>query len=246
MAKWFNKEDEGQNNSDPGKEVEAKFTSLESAVTELKNNVVTKQDFETVAEAVKALNAREAKKQAEIEAEAERKRKEVEAAGNDPEAAFNQFAADPKGFVQNAITPAAKAGLLALSRQARQDVLGDKEYYTGEFKKKVNALIESGTNDYNQMSNPAYILNCYRLVLAEYLENDKLQELKKQRTLHDLEGSGSGASADTNAKPKVEFRDSAQFPAAKARMAMAQLGLKDEDIIAAAESGTIHGLEVVR
>ena len=36
--------------------------------------------------------------------------------------------------------------MITAGRQVRTEILGDKEYYTGEFKASVNALIEAEPN----------------------------------------------------------------------------------------------------
>lgn len=230
---------------DAGKAVEAKFASLETTIHELKTNSVTKTDFDGLANTLKALNDRETAKET-----AAQKEKERQQAANQPaynaEEAFNDFANDPRAALNRAVAPAAKAAILALSKQTRQEVLGDKEYYHGEFKRKVDQMIDSGTQDMQQLTNPSYILNCYRVVLAEAHEQGELERHKRGAAMHGFSDAGNaGAARETNATPTIDYRDNGAHSAAQTKYAAAKLGLTDEDIIAAAKEGTIHGLEVL-
>lgn len=247
---WFGGGGSGaEGDDDPGKAVEAKFTSLETTVKEIKDNTVSKTEFATVAEGVAAINARFAREdEARRKAEDTRRTREAAESANayDPEKEFETMAGDPKGYVGRATSQAAAAGLLALGRQARLDVLGSKPYYHGEFKAEVDAAIEGGTGDYKMLSNREYILNCYRVIYAKWAEEDKLKDSNKFASMHMMsDGSTSGGDSGKGSEPTVSFRSTPQYPSDKAKHAAAQLGIKDEDIIKAAKEGTIKGLEVL-
>lgn len=244
MAKWFGaKEGEGQIEEDAGKQVEAKFASLEESQKK------TNETLGTLAETIAAMSKRETDKQAAIDkaardkAEADRR---AAAAGETTDDKFNRFAENPDKYISEQTSGATKIAMITAGRQVRAEVLGDKEYYTGEFKASVNAIIEAEPN-IALWSNPSFILNCYKIVLADNFEKIQSGELKKQA--HFMGGSdgnnGGGRKDDPNAKPTIEYRDQPNAPANKAKYAAAQMGLTEEDIIDVAKKGLIHGLEVV-
>ena len=248
--KWFGGGSGTEEGDDPGKVVEAKFTSLETSVKEIKDNTVSKTEFSTVAEGVRAINERFRREdEARTKAEETRRAREAAEAGNnyDPQAEFDTFAGDPKGYVNTATRQAAAAGLLALGRQARLDVLGSKPYYHGEFKAEVDAAIEGGTGDYKMLSNREYILNCYRVIYAKWAEEDKLKDSNKFASMHMMSDGSTGGAGDSGkgSEPTVSFRSSPEYTTDKAKYAAGQLGLTDEDFVKAAKEGTIKGLEVI-
>jgi hypothetical protein len=246
MAKWFGSKDKDGNElteEEAGKAVEAKFTSLEDSQKK------TNETLGTLSDTIKAMNDRETAKQAKIDKDAKDAREAAARAANANESAddkFNRFAENPDGYIADRVSGATKIAMITAGRQVRAEVLGEKEYYTGEFKASVNALIEAEPN-ISLWSNPAFILNCYKIVLADNFEAIQKGELKKQAQFMGFsDGSRSGErNTDPNAKPTLEYRDQPGAPSSKAKYAASQMGLTEEDIIAAAKTGEIHGLEVV-
>ncbi|HEY1646330.1 MAG TPA: hypothetical protein VGF75_08305 [Candidatus Saccharimonadales bacterium] len=247
MPKWFAGQG-SENEEEAGKAVEKKFETLETGIKEVKDNSVSKTEFQTVADGVKAINERFARDD-EARRKTEETRRTREAAERnesyDPEKEFETLAGDPKGYVNSATSRAAAPGLLALGRQARADVLGNKPYYHGEFKAEVDRAIEGGTADYKMLSNPEYIVNCYRVVYAKWAEEDKLKDTQKHAAMHMMSDSGVSGGDKGNSEPTVQFRHSSEYSSDKAKFAAAQLGIKDEDIVKAAKEGNIKGLEVL-
>jgi hypothetical protein len=234
MAKFnmFGKEKEEDEDKGQG---EAKFASKEDFEEIKKSSTETKTTLESLANTIKAMNDREEAKQTKLEEET--RKKETKPALT-AEEQFEEFANDPTAFINKRISPTTKLSLMNTSKALRMETLGGKEYYHGEFRKKVDALIDS-TNDVNQTVNPAYIENCYKIVLADSLDDIQQGKLKKQLSMS-TESSASGErSIDPNAKPSVEYRD------AKTKYAAAQMGLTDDDVVSAAKDQAIHGLEVV-
>jgi hypothetical protein len=242
----FGKNNRDEDDVDPGKAVEAKFGELSTKFGELESKVVTKEEFKAVSEGMTTI--------AEMNAAKENRRKQQEAAAArategtkdyNPEDAFNEFAADPRAALNSATARAERIAAVALGKQTRLEVLGGKEYYHGEFKTKVDNMIDTGTTDANALSNVSYILNCYNLVYAEYAQNGKLDDMKRAAAAHGFSDGGSSGKGDSEDKTvKIDFRGQQNYPAAKARSAMEQMGLKDEDLVNAAKEGVINGLEV--
>lgn len=240
---------ESEEEEDAGKAVEKKFESLETTVKEIKDNSISKTDFQSVADSVKAINARFAAEDEARKKAAERKQqqeRQQQQENYDPEKEFETFAADPKAYIQQMQQPTNQATLLALGRQKVSEVLASKPYYHGDFKTKVDALIFGEPNG-AQWSNPSFIINCYRVVYAEFAEEDKLKDMKRSASL-EMGGDG-GSEGDSkegkDAKPTISFRSNTQYSDGKAKAAAAALGLTDEDIVNTAKEGTIKGLEVL-
>lgn len=245
MAKWFSKDKDGNDVSEEeaGKAVEAKFTSIETA--QAKQGEV----LGTLAETIKAMNKREEDKQAKIELEARNKTAEEarrKAAGETPDEKFERFAANPDDYIARQNEPANRLALTTNAKLMKQEVLGDKEYYVGEFKAQVDTLIESEPN-LALRGNAGFLNNCYKIILADNFEKIQKGELRRNMSLNQFSDDGGGGKGkdSKDAKPTVEYRDQPGAPATKAKYAGSQLGLTEEDIIAAAKSGEIHGLEVV-
>jgi hypothetical protein len=246
MAKWFGgKKDDGteMNDEEAGKAVEAKFTALEDS------NKKTNETLTTLADTIKQMNDRETAKQKAIEDAARaksaadaRKAKEEET----PEDRFERFAADPNRYIAEQNEPGNRLALMTNAKLMRQETLGEKEYYTGIFKTEVDALIESEHNLATR-GNPVFLENCYKIILANNFEKIQKGELRRNTSLHQFsDGSGSGTGRDNkDVKPTLEYRDQVGAPASKAKYAASQMGLTEEDIINAAKTGEIHGLEVV-
>ncbi len=234
MAKWFNNEEE---KVDPGKAVEAKFESFESAIKEQKEvSTQTQNTMAELAKTIKELNEREAAREAaRVKAENAAKPKPVSLSTEEEAEAL---LTDPSGYIDRRLSGTARLALMSLAMQKREQVLGKKEYYYGDFKAKVDALIENTTN-LEQTTNVGYIENCYKVVLADHLKEIMAGELKAQTSMYSDNGSSSGNSTRDDGKITVKYRDS------KTERAAALLGVTDEDVIKYAKEEAIHGLEVV-
>jgi hypothetical protein len=237
MAKlrFFGNEEEDE---DAGKAVEAKFKTLEDS------NKETKETLTSLAETIKAMNERSTREETERialrkkEQEAEDKKNQRVAPTAEEE--FERFANDPMAFVREAASPAARVALITAAKQTKIEVLGEKEYYSGEIKTSVDAMIEAEQN-LALRANPNFILNCYKIVVADNMDKIHKGEIKTRAAMHSFSdgGNGGGRKAD-DGKVEVDWGQNS-----KAKYAAAQLGLSEEDIIGAAKDRAIHGLEVV-
>jgi hypothetical protein len=229
----------GQDDEDAGKAVEAKFTTLETnfntKLEDLGKKIPTTESVtQSVMQAIKTENDRAKKEQ---EAREKQQRQQQENANYDPEKEFEKMAADPRAYFQEMSAPGTKVGLLALAKQARKDILENKEYYHGDFKKKVDELI-TGNPDLAVQANPNFIENCYNVVLGQHLDQIVKGDLKKKIAAQSLGNDGSGSGSQDDGKIKVEYRDP------KSRYAAQAMGLTDEDFATAIKDEAIHGLEV--
>lgn len=246
MSKWFGGKDKDGNDvseEDAGKQVEAKFTSLEDSQKK------TNETLGTLAQTIADMNKREIDKQAAIDLAAKNKREaeaRARAAGETPDEKFERFAANPDDYIARQNEPANRLALTTNAKLMKNEILGEKEYYVGEFKAQVDALIESEPN-LALRGNAGFLNNCYKIILADNFEKIQKGELRRNMSLNQFSDDGGGGKGkdSKDAKPTVEYRDQPGAPATKAKYAGSQLGLTEEDIIAAAKSGEIHGLEVV-
>jgi phage I-like protein len=118
-----------------------------------------------------------------------------------------------------------KIGMLnAQSMNIRREVFDDEgefEYYTGDFKKEVDNLIENSLNPQNRV-DPASIKNCYYLVLGRKQKDIKEGKLKSRfaamTSNSGKSGDGSGKSGDGTIVLSDEMKSAA-----------AKLGVKPED-----------------
>lgn len=118
-----------------------------------------------------------------------------------------------------------RVGMLnAQSMNIRREVFEDEgefEYYTGDFKKEVDSLIENSLTPSNRI-DPASIKNCYYLVLGrkqkEIKENKIKSRFSSMTTSSSKSGEGSGKAGDGTITLSDEMKQAA-----------AKLGVKPED-----------------
>jgi hypothetical protein len=248
MAKWFGKPEDDPENA--GKSVEAKFTSIEATLA-TQNAATTKvtETIGTLAESMAAINKRfadEDKARAKATKDAADRKAAETVAGRTQEDEFNDMAENPANYIQRQTQGVTNLALLTAANLAKKEVLESKEYYAGKIKEQTDALIEGETN-LARRAMVAFINNCYKIALADNMELITKGEAKRNASMHSFSdgNNGGGRNSDPDAKPTVEFRDSSSGKAAKSKYAAKELGITDEDVIAAAKAGDIHGLEVV-
>lgn len=242
MAKSFFSRFSTEEDEEGGASAEAKFNeSLTTKVTEAVA-AATKESVDTVKslkEIIEAQNKRFAK---EDEDRARAQRAEAERNKKTPltsEEQFELMATDPTAFVRSVTEPAAKLAFKTNAKLIRSEVLGQMPYYHGEFKNKVDSLIEN-SGDLVQQGTRDYILNCYKIVKADHMEEIAEGKLKQFHAMGGYsDAGGSGRSQETDAKIRVEYEDE------KSKYAAKQLGITDDDLISAAKTRVIRGLEVV-
>jgi hypothetical protein len=236
MAKWFGQADTDE---EAGKAVEKKFETLE---TEVKASKQLGEDNKTTLEAIKAgIDAQNARYAAEDAArtKAANDKKKADYVAPTQEERVEALLNDPDKFINERVSATTRVAIMAVAKQTRAEVLGAKEYYHGDFKKQVDALIES-TTDITQTTMPQYLENCYNVVLGQNMDKIMKGEMKKSTSLHSFSDGGNSGKSGTESGPvKVEYRDNKSSYAAKA------MGLTDEDFEKAAKEQAIHGLEVV-
>jgi phage I-like protein len=97
---------------------------------------------------------------------------------------------DPENAINEKLQPTQIALLKLASREARRETLGEKEYYYGDLKSKVDALIE--TLPLNQQTNSASIENCYKLIMYDHQKDITDGKIKARNTSMIFDGGSTG------------------------------------------------------
>jgi phage I-like protein len=133
--------------------------------------------------------------------DAEKRRKDVataEAKGDFSE----RMMLDPESAINDKLSGTNNAILLLASREARRETLGDKEYYYGDIKSKVDSLID--TLPLNQRSNAGSLENCYKLVMYDHQKEVAEGKIKARNTSGIFEGGSTGAHSGNDVKDGPE------------------------------------------
>ena len=158
----------------------------------------------------------------------EKARKESEKKDKDDNALTSEdFMLDPAGSTKRAIAEGTagltKATLMLAARGNIRETLESKEYYHGDFKAKVDAMIASQSLE--MQCRPDVIENCYKVIMADHMKD--IQEGKiKART--------SSATFDTGSTGghKVEGKEGEnETLTADEKQAAAAMGINDKDWI---------------
>lgn len=193
MSFWKKRADGSMEPADPNalsdvefkpKEFEEKITS--SFKTQLEAfqaaNVETNKPLVEMAQAIAAERA-ERKAKADREAAA-KTREENQVTDED-------FLLDPQGATRKQLQPVAQATMMLAAKMARQETLGEKEYYHGEIKSKVDALI--ATLPLAQQTNEASLMNCYKIACYDHQKDITEGKIKAKNTSAIFEGGSTGA-----------------------------------------------------
>lgn len=122
-------------------------------------------------------------------AELARKAAEKKATENQ-ELTSEDFLLDPIEAIRRAQQPVAKATMMLAARMATKDTLEGKEYYHGEFKTQVDALVASMSLE--QQMNPASIENCYKIAFADNYKAITEGTIKARTSSSQFESSSTG------------------------------------------------------
>lgn len=130
---------------------------------------------------------------------------------------------DPQGATRREMQPLAIATMKLNAKVARGEYLANKEYYHGDVKSKVDAMIEN-----QPLSNQAradVVENCYKLILFDYQKDIAEGKLKARNTSGIFEGGSTGGHAgDKTSEETDSLSADEKFVAAK-------MGISDKDWI---------------
>lgn len=226
MASWFRREDGELRSGDKDKldDVEFKPEKLKEEITaEVKTHLDTmRTEFSN---SMKPLNDMAAQIAADRAANNERIRKQNEQKNNeDNEVTTEDYILDPQAATQRQMQPLAKATMMLAARMARQDTLAEKEYYYGDIKNKVDAMIDQ--QPLNSRSRADVIENCYKLVMFDHQKDVAEGKIKARNTGAIFEGGSTGAHSGKGAAGEEE-----EVMSSDEKMVASKMGISDKDWI---------------
>src|ERR1700692_2946691 len=122
-------------------DIEFKPEQLEAKITENFTSALAKFREEQ-AEANKPLQEMAAAIMAERNERTAKAQREAAAKNaKDSEVTAEDYLLDPEGATKRAMQPLARATMGLAAKEAKREALGDKEYYHGDIKSKVDAMI---------------------------------------------------------------------------------------------------------
>lgn len=203
---WFRRSD---GTLVPGEEKKVGLDDVEFKPEKLKEDIVNSVDTKftefakSQSEAMKPMQEMAAllkqERDERIAAEAKRKKtEEAEAKGDFSE----RMMLDPESAINDKLSGTNNAIMLLASREARRETLGDKEYYYGDIKSKVDALID--TLPLSQRSNAGSLENCYKLVMYDHQKEVAEGKIKARNTSGIFEGGSTGAHSGDDKKDGPE------------------------------------------
>lgn len=223
---WFKNKDGVLTPKDDNANVEDLEFKPEKFKTELETSVQAKLDalktgFES---SLKPLNDMALQIAEDRKVNAERARKAAEAkTSEENQITTEDYILDPQAATRRELQPLAIATMKLNAKVARADYLANKEYYHGDVKAKVDAMIEN-----QPLSNQAradVVENCYKLVLFDYQKDIAEGKLKARNTSGIFEGGSTGGHAgDKTSTAEEELSADEKFVASK-------MGISDKDWI---------------
>lgn len=179
--------EEGNNLSDvefKPKEFEEKLTS--SMKSQLEAFQTAQQEAnKPLLEMAAAIQQERADRSAKAAREAAAKQRE------DNTVSDEDFLLDPQGATDRKLQPVARATMMLAAKMARQETLGEQEFYHGSIKSKVDALI--ATLPLQQQSNEASLMNCYKIACFDAQKDIADGKIKARNTAAIFEGGSTGA-----------------------------------------------------
>lgn len=217
MASWFrrsdgvfspkeDKDDLGDIEFKPEKLQEELNKSIDTKFAEMS----TRQEasMKPITEMLAALN-KEREDKAEVARKASEKKNKEES-----ELTMEDYMVDPMDATRRQLQPVAQATMMLAARMAKQDTLGEKEFYYGATKEKVDILIAS--LPLNQQSNPGSLENCYKIVMFDLQKDIADGKLKARNSSAMFESSGTGGHSGADKGDAVEVMSEDEKRAARA------------------------------
>lgn len=200
---WFKKDRSGQLVEMQGDRPSNDLSDIEFNPSKFKEELTTSftqqmtQMQESMAAANKPLLDMAAAIQAERAERAENNRRAA-AKKNEEENSVTaeDYMLDPEAATKRAMQPVAQATMMLAAKMARQETLADSDYYHGDVKTKTDGLIAS--LPLNQQSNPASILNCYKIACFDAQKDIAEGKLKSKNAAVVFEGGSTGAHSGSS------------------------------------------------
>lgn len=161
-------------------------------------------------------------KDREDRAEAQRKAAETKRT-EDSTITDEDFLLDPMGSVDKKLSGTNTAVRMLAARMAKQDTLGEKEYYHGEIKSKVDAMLAAQTLE--AQMRPDVVENCYKLVMFDHMKDISDGKIKARNSAGTFEGGSTGAPSGTKSEGAEESMT------AEEKLVASRMGVSEKDWI---------------
>lgn len=203
-AEWFRRADGSVTSEKPNdlKDIEFKpevlkadiETSLTTKLTEFSSEQEKKfKPLFDMAATIEADRAAKSNKEAQ-----ERSKKQRE----DNEVTDEDFMLDPSSAVDRKLSGTNTAVKMLAARMAKQDTLGDKEYYHGDVKSKVDAMLSAQSVDAQCRAD--VIENCYKVVCFDMQKDIADGKIKAKTSSATFEGGSTGAHSGRDTTEKSD------------------------------------------
>jgi hypothetical protein len=169
---------------------------------------------------------------ASIAADREERRKAAETAAakkakDDNDLTAEDFMLDPAAATKRAIAEGTsgltKATLMLAAKQNKQDTLMEKEYYHGDIKTKVDAMIAQQSLEYQCRAD--VVENCYKTVVFDHMKDIQEGKVKARTSSSNFDTGGTGGH-------KIEGKEGENETLTDdEKKAAAAFGLNDKDWI---------------
>ena len=190
----------------PSKFKEELTSSFTSAMTEMQNKIA--ESNKPLLDMAQAIQEERAAKQ-------QRQQREREAAANkENEVSAEDFMLDPEGATRRTLQPLAQSHMILAAKMAKQETLSDKDYYHGDVKDKTYSLVAS--LPLAQQSNPASILNCYKIACFDAQSAIAEGKIKSKNAAITFEGGSTGAHSGSSSQETVDTLTNEEKQAASA------------------------------
>lgn len=223
MASWFKREDgemkPGEDSKKPAEEFDpAKFQSaVETSVKTQMEEFYNKQSEanKPVHDFISTLQKERDERAAKAATENAKKQQE------EGQTTDEDWILDPSAAVKKQIDPTNRALLTVAAKQMRSEVLGEKEYYHGDIKAKVDAILAQQSLA-NQ--NRADVLeNTYKIVMFDHQKEIADGKIKARNMSGVFESNGVGGHNGKSDAEKGEELSADEKFAAK------QMGISEKD-----------------
>lgn len=178
-----------------GTEIESKFGAFQTELT------TRMKPMEELAAAIQL--ERTERVAAEKRAKERKEKDENEVTDED-------FLLDPARAVENKMRGTNTAVMMLAARMAKQETLESKEYYHGDIKSKVDAMLSQ--QPLNQQTRADVIENCYKLVMYDHMKDIQEGKIKSRTSGTSFQNTGTGGhSAKTGEDLETMTADEKQM-----------------------------------
>lgn len=132
----------------------------------------------------------------------------------------NDFILDPQAAIRKMNQPVATLALQLAAKDMRREMLDGKDYYHGEIKAKIDALLSK--QNLNAQNDPSVIENAYKVVVFDNLKDINEGKIKTQTASYNMNGSSSQKSDNDSGEREEDM-------SAEEKKYASKLGISEAD-----------------